>query len=201
MRIAHNAYIRMKTILVLNFGKKRGQTRQTPFLIAENRGIHSGFFATVHRSGTRGIDEFPFQRRHSEIQDQSIGMTARLKVRSQLRKVSTDNSAIRLQLHNDGGIDDKIQSVFTNQLGAIPDLDLLLTLDGHSAVSQFRGQRPAINAFQESRSERLMNQSCSFDDSVCRILVVIHATTIAFVVPCLAYDDVIRYTRFVLCLP
>src|SRR5580765_573010 len=32
-------------------------------------------------------------------------------------------------------------------------------------------------------------------------LVVVHTTPLPFVVPCLAYGDVIRYTRFVLCFP
>lgn len=121
-------------------------------------------------------------------------MSGRLKVRSHLCTVRARDSAIGFQLHNDGGVDDKVQLVFTYELRAVPDLDLLLALNGKAAILQFRYQRPAVNAFQKPRAERPMYQPRRIDNSVCRILVVVHTTAIAFVVPCLAYDDVIRYT-------
>ena len=125
------------------------------------------------------MDQFKFELRHAEVQDDAYGVVRGVKIGVHLCHVHLDDSAIRLQLNDDSTVDDQVQKVLSNYARGVPDLDRLLPLHLKTIVLQFGDEGAAVDAFNESGSQSEMDCACRFNDSKDQALAGFHARPIA----------------------
>jgi len=119
-------------------------------------------------------DAFPLQLCCAEIQKNAEFIIRCAKIGSHLRQVDRDNTATRLQLDNHRVFDHEIQSVFSYQIGAVPDSNCFFTINPESVLFQLQNQSSAVYALNESRPQCSMNIVRSVKYAIQQLILRIH---------------------------
>ena len=80
--------------------------------------------------------------------------------------MDTDKLIYRLELNDDGRLDENIEPMPANLVPLVSHQDLLLRFRMEARLLELDHQRPTIDALQKPRAQQLMNPYDPSDDSL-----------------------------------
>ena len=92
-----------------------------------------------------------------------------------MRQVHFDYSATGFEFDDYSAADDEIETMFSDDVRPVPDLDCLFAFDLEAALLQFVDECTAINIFDETRTKFGMDGSRSLNDAVSQFFGRSHA--------------------------
>ncbi len=127
---------------------------------AEVLGPSGGGSGSVGEGGGSWVeDSLHFEARRAEVEQEAHSLVGRSQVTGQDREVDVLESGDRLELHDQGVLDEKVQAVRPDLDPSKSDRNGELLLEGDPPSMEFHDQGPLVDGLDEPRTELPVNRN------------------------------------------